>query len=206
MYLFILIPGVIQAFIPGTPIFALNEFMVINVLFLTVQSMQIYDDALTGLNNRRRLVKYLDERLKNASEDRPIIFFIMDINRFKMINDIYGHLEGDNALRSFADILRKISVNHNAFIARYAGDEFCLVIDGENIDPEEVIRDLNTMLQDTRKMPEGRKKGYVISASCGYFACKTPEPDVDVVIEKADKMLYERKRKWHRDNITLRQN
>jgi diguanylate cyclase (GGDEF)-like protein len=197
IYFLILVPGVVQAIIPGTSIFALNEFMVINVLFLTIQSMQIYDDALTGLNNRRRLIKYLDECLKNASEDSPVVFFIIDINSFKQINDSYGHVEGDNALRRFADVLRKLSVKYDAFIARYAGDEFCIVITGESADPEDVIKDLEIQLRDDKKLPEGRKKGYVITASCGYFVCDTPESDADKVIERADEMLYKRKREWH---------
>ena len=197
LYFLILVPGIVQGILPGTPIFVLNEFMVINLLFLTVQSMQIYDDALTGLNNRRRLFKYLDEHLKNATEERPLIVFIMDINRFKQINDSYGHVEGDNALRCFADILRKMSIKHNAFIARYAGDEFCVVIDRENINPEDVVSDMESLLKETKNMPDGTERNYEISASCGYFVCTVPEPDGDAAIEKADKMLYERKQKWH---------
>lgn len=206
LYLLILVPGAVQVILPGTPIFVLNEFMVINMLFLTVQGMQIYDDSLTGLNNRRRLLKFLDERLKNASEERPVIFYIMDINRFKQVNDMYGHVEGDNALRSFAGVLRKMSLKYNAFIARYAGDEFCFVIDGVDIDPEDVIKDLEIMLQDAKRVPEGMEEGYFISASCGYFVCRHPESNVDVAIGEADKMLYDRKREWHRTHINSREN
>lgn len=70
-------------------------------------------------------------------------------------------------------VLRKMSLKYNAFIARYAGDEFCFVIDGVDIDPEDVIKDLEIMLQDAKRVPEGMEEGYFISASCGYF-CMSP--------------------------------
>ena len=83
------------------PLLGLSIFMMILILFLMIQNMQVYNDALTGLNNRRRLNQYLEDRLSKASPARPLLLFIMDINSFKSINDVYGHLEGDHALRFF---------------------------------------------------------------------------------------------------------
>ncbi len=86
--------GHLESLIPHVPILALNIFMMILILFLMIQNMQVYHDALTGLNNRRRLNQYLADCIPKSNSEHPIIIFIMDINRFKTINDMYGHLEG----------------------------------------------------------------------------------------------------------------
>ena len=57
-----------------------------------------------------------------------------------------------------------------------------------------------------KRVPEGMEEGYFISASCGYFVCRHPESNVDVAIGEADKMLYDRKREWHRAHINSREN
>jgi GGDEF domain-containing protein len=93
-----LISGLMEDYFPHVPLLALNIFLMILILFLMIQNKQVYHDALTGLNNRRRLDSYLEELLPSASDSHPILLFIMDINNFKSINDLYGHMEGDNAL------------------------------------------------------------------------------------------------------------
>ena len=185
--------GFLEDVIPTVPILALNIFMVIHLLFLTVQDMQIYDDALTGLNNRRRLAKYLYENLQNASTEHPVIVFMIDINSFKFINDNYGHLEGDKVLKTFADALRKIADGYNAFVARYGGDEFCLVMKEAKYSPEEITRALKSI--DIKS--DSENVNYTISASVGYVVCDEPGCDPDAIIGKADVEQYIRKKEWH---------
>lgn len=116
--------------IDTAPILSLSIFMIVHMLFLTLQDGQIFNDGLTGLNNRRRLDGYLKEQLAAASEKKPVGVMMMDLNRFKLINDTYGHVEGDKALKLAAQALKKIAAAHNVFVARYGGDEFCIVIPG----------------------------------------------------------------------------
>lgn len=85
-------------------------------------------DALTGLPNRR----YLDEQMKRYIEtirrsNTPFSLIMLDIDEFKAINDTYGHLEGDEALRLLASVLQD-STRNTDFVARYAGDEFCICL------------------------------------------------------------------------------
>jgi len=58
-----------------------------------IQDQQIYNDALTNLNNRRHLNHFLEERLSKASPERPVTVYMIDINGFKSINDRFGHVE-----------------------------------------------------------------------------------------------------------------
>jgi diguanylate cyclase (GGDEF)-like protein len=67
--------------------------MMILILFLMMQNNQVCNDALTGLNNRRRLNRYLESVLPRVSAEHRMFLFIMDINSFKRINDMYGHVE-----------------------------------------------------------------------------------------------------------------
>lgn len=116
-----------------------------------IQDQQIYNDALTNLNNRRHLNHFLEERLSKASPERPVTVYMIDINGFKSINDRFGHVEGDNALRFFADVFRDVGSRYNAFIARYGGDEFSLVLDSASVKPEAVVEALNQEIAEKQK-------------------------------------------------------
>ena len=184
---------------PTVPVLALNIFAVILLLFLNLQNMQIFNDALTDLNNRRRLDQYLEQRLENTSAENPVILFMMDINSFKSINDKYGHVEGDRALKLFAQALKIAAHRHGAFIARYGGDEFCLVTTEYQRTAEKIETDINEAIQQVREA-EAVPPPYAITVSMGYATRNAPEYNAGAFIAEADKMLYENKKKWHREN------
>lgn len=188
-----LMAGVFEGVFIKVPLLALNIFMVILILFLMIQNRQVYNDALTGLNNRRRLNGYLDECISKTSDEHAVLLFIMDINRFKSINDIYGHLEGDRALKMFADVLKNIASHYYAFAARYGGDEFCMVMDAKGHAPEEVENEVRRRLQDIQE----NKMPYKFTVSIGYARCSSQDKSADIVIEEADRMLYDNKKEWH---------
>lgn len=84
-------------------------------------------DALTGLPNRRALMRHLDPRLERA-ESRALTMAIIDLDLFKEINDTHGHDVGDTVLREVALAMRKVS-SPGLFFARLGGEEFALVIE-----------------------------------------------------------------------------
>jgi diguanylate cyclase (GGDEF)-like protein len=195
-----LIGGLLEGVFLMVPVLSLSMFMIIQILFLMIQNMQIYNDALTNLNNRRRLNQYLESCLSKASADQPVVVLMMDLNRFKHINDTYGHIEGDNALRKFAEVLRQAAVPYRAFIARYGGDEFCLVATGPKRDPEALAADIQRLLlsaQDGKQAPSGE---YLLTVSIGAAVCSQPDTDPEAVLAQADQMLYARKDEWRRNH------
>lgn len=97
------------------------------IIFLNLQSRQISTDGLTGINNRLKFDSYLGELAADVSAGKAAWLFLMDIDRFKQINDRFGHYEGDQALKETAGLLKKACRERNAFLARYGGDEFAIV-------------------------------------------------------------------------------
>jgi len=188
-----LISGMLEDVFPHVPLLALNIFMVILILFLMIQNKQVYHDALTGLNNRRRLDRYLEDLLPSASTAHPILLFIVDINDFKCINDLHGHLEGDHALRVFAAVLGDIAGHWDAFAARYGGDEFCLVMEASGRTPEQITAQLEKSLQARRDA----SCPYQLTASVGWTVCDHAENAPESALARADQTLYEAKKKWH---------
>lgn len=188
-----LIAGVLEDVFPHVPLLALNIFMVILILFLMIQNKQVYHDALTGLNNRRRLDHYLEDLLPDASAAHPILLFIMDINDFKSINDLHGHLEGDHALRTFAAVLGDIAGHCDAFAARYGGDEFCLVMEASDRTPEQI----KAQIEENLRARQDTNCSYQLTASIGWTVCDHAESTPESALARADQTLYEAKKQWH---------
>jgi diguanylate cyclase (GGDEF)-like protein len=85
-------------------------------------------DGLTQIHNKRYLTEFLDrEVVRSQRHDRPLSVLMLDIDKFKSINDTFGHLCGDFVLREFADIVRG-TVRKEDLFSRYGGEEFAVVL------------------------------------------------------------------------------
>jgi diguanylate cyclase (GGDEF)-like protein len=86
-------------------------------------------DSLTGIYNRRFMYEFAKMEISSAIRNKsPLSFGIIDIDRFKEINDAYGHYIGDSILKEFADDLRKLFMRKQDLITRYGGDEFIVIL------------------------------------------------------------------------------
>lgn len=108
------------------------------IIFLTIQSDEINKDYLTGLYNRRQLDIYLRNSIRDLKNEELLFMIMLDLNYFKTINDTYGHLEGDEALKHTANILIN-SFRSEDFISRYAGDEFVVIVKLEDLNCKDKI-------------------------------------------------------------------
>ncbi|QTQ13498.1 GGDEF domain-containing protein [Treponema parvum] len=198
---FPLICAVINNFISSTPVVAPAIFSSIFFVFITLQELKIYNDALTGLNNRRRAEQYIIESINSVVPERPFYFFILDINSFKYINDTFGHAEGDRALRLVADILKRVCMNYQSFTARWGGDEFIVIVyrsnlhDTKDLTPEDFIKDIYENWETAVKAENIK---YKFSASIGYTKCASSDTTMTQLITEADKMLYKNKQLAHK--------
>jgi diguanylate cyclase (GGDEF)-like protein len=96
-------------------------------------------DSLTGLWNRKRMFRILDKEINRAQRDKlPVAIIMIDIDKFKSINDTHGHRFGDLVLKDVANLLKK-SVRNYDEICRYGGDEFLVILPNCSSDKTESI-------------------------------------------------------------------
>lgn len=157
------------------------------LVLLNKESQAISQDSLTGLNNRRSMEKYL--HIFEEDSEQPVTLIMLDINNFKEINDQYGHIIGDAALIEAANILRTVFRGTTAFLARYGGDEFVVIMpEGEESTVVETIGKIRKSFDSfskTEHFPFG------LSVSAGY-AISTQKSDNRTVglLKEADENMY----------------
>lgn len=154
-------------------------------------------DGLTGLANRRVFDERLEDELqRSARSRRPFALVLFDVDRFKQINDAYGHRTGDEALRAFADILRTHARNVD-LAARFAGDEFAMIL--IDVSPADARGIVDRILNAIRACDSVR--GVRLSSSAG-IALSYPIDTAESIVERADGALYQSKQAG-RDQATL---
>jgi diguanylate cyclase (GGDEF)-like protein len=140
-------------------------------------------DSLTGLLNRRALEQLLDRELLNAERYKAnLAFFIFDLDDLKTINDSGGHDAGDIALKQLADVLRH-SARKGDIVARYAGDEFVMVL--ANTNRPAAVRGVERVFKNLSKAG--------VHASAGGAIFPTDGTDGAVLFRSADLALYHAK-------------
>lgn len=151
-------------------------------------------DGLTGAYNKRYFMDRLDSEIKFALRHKvnlALMFF--DLDKFKAVNDIYGHLAGDKVLKVFAESVQKSIRNEDVF-ARYGGEEFAIL--ARSISRQDVFHFADRLREDTANLViESDGVHIPITVSIGIAALpEDPIKTPDDLIKAADKMLYEAKR------------
>lgn len=192
--LFIILPAataVLEGILPLTPIVPLGIFLPIHFAFLEIQNSEIYSDALTGLNNRRRMEIFLQDMIHNATPDKPFRIYMIDVNDFKLVNDTFGHIVGDKTLQLVADALRNVSGGLHGFCARYGGDEFVLITSDDAPIGEAIQAEVNSLRKSCADLIP------MISVCTGFAECSSDAVTAAQLIALADEKLYEQKEIFH---------
>lgn len=168
--------------------FTLSELLI----YFNNQKKEANYDDLTGVYNRRAFNKRAN---KIYYSNKSMFLMLMDADDFKIINDKYGHLEGDKALIQIAYILnRAINNTHkNYSLARYGGDEFIIVGNIQNKD--EVAQLINQIEEEEKKYNKETNNKYNIKLSIGYALQNDNHTSVEDLIKEADALMYAKKRK-----------
>jgi len=150
-------------------------------------------DALTQLSNRRHLDERLPAELSVARRtSRPLSCVMLDIDRFKSVNDTHGHACGDQVLRHVASLLQ-VFVPPECTVGRYGGEEFAILCVNMNIaDAGELAERLRQSIESTPAQFEGKQ----LFVTCSFgVAEKTAETiSASEIIQRADAALYQAKR------------
>ncbi len=163
----------------------------VSVLFiqLHISNQNAYEDELSGLYNRKYF-GWMVEKLTDSKTNRFIGALMIDIDRFKVINDKFGHSVGDNAIRNLGRILTNVNAE-NTIAFRVGGDEFIVLhIGGTEADIEKIRSQINEQLSEFNKTSE---EPYSLSVSMGYSTCHTNNTSLDFFFHQLDMQMYEQK-------------
>ncbi len=157
--------------------------------FINIQKSRISIDSLTGISNRSILCRKIEKSIENGNFSEYL--FMVDANRFKQLNDTFGHIEGDNALVLIAGVL-KSSLPRHMHVARYGGDEFAILgeLSGDD-DAQSILDSINSNLA-IKCLENG--KGWNITVSIGFSRLNDTIKTVSDFIADADRNLYAMKK------------
>jgi len=151
-------------------------------------------DGLTGLHNRR----YFDTHLKllmdrAAARGRPLSICMTDIDRFKQVNDTYGHDAGDEVLREFANRIRT-TVRGADLACRFGGEEFVVVMPDTSAEMAAGVAERLRMIIESLPFPVPQADGVLkVTASMGIATLRPGADTAEALLKRADTALYQAK-------------
>ncbi len=175
--------SLLQLLLPKMQVMCLGTIVALISTYISLQEMQVITDPLTGLNNRVLLDQRFGAAVQAKNKDEHLYLMFIDADNFKKINDNYGHVAGDCALKAIADALRK-SCNPSDYVCRYGGDEFIVLHRtqrGENC--VQFVQKVNALLAacDTP---------FPVTVSIGFCQYTQDMECLDAILNAADEDLY----------------
>lgn len=150
---------------------------------------RIYHDALTGIYNRQ----YFEQKAAffNIKKNSPIAIILCDLDNLKMMNDSFGHKQGDRLLIETAKLLKSFS-SDNISVSRIGGDEFAILLADKK---EESVSDLINFIESSIALFNMDKQEYKIEISIGYAYSNRSIGKMDELLSIADANMYRVKRR-----------
>lgn len=170
-------------------------------LYAKMNDMAIRD-GLTRIYNRRHLTELLNEFLSDAiSRKVPVSLALFDIDKFKMVNDTYGHQCGDEVIRHVATLLNKGALAHDGIAGRYGGEEFVVAFLGKDTDETyEIVKEIHNQIRSEEVVFEN--KSIQVRASAGIASYPATCANPGELLTRADWAMYHSKKNG-RDQITI---
>jgi diguanylate cyclase (GGDEF)-like protein len=157
-----------------------------------LEDLSIKDD-LTGLNNRRGFLVLAEQQLRLARRQRlSSLLLFLDLDGLKVINDTYGHSEGNRALIEAANVLRA-SLRQSDIVARFGGDEFgAFCVEGAGPEASGVRERLASVLATVNAKPD---RAYPLSFSIGTLSIPpNDDASIEMLLERVDQLMYREKK------------
>jgi diguanylate cyclase (GGDEF)-like protein len=181
-----------------------ESFLIYMVIFLIVVVYKTYIesyeskllelatiDPLTGVINRGELFRKLEILFSKSKElNLPLSVLMVDIDRFKRINDNFGHQTGDAVLEKIAAVLRN-SVRSFDIVGRYGGEEFLIVLSGTSLQKAVKVADrIRETIENSKLVPDQK-----VTVSIGVAELKPSDESLNTLLRRADERLYLAKKK-----------
>jgi len=150
---------------------------------------QAHRDPLTGLANRRSIVAYLQQEVAHSREfNNPLSLMLLDLDKFKRVNDSYGHAAGDEVLKRFAGLLVEQSRAED-LVGRYGGEEFLMVLSGTPCHgAQQIAERLRTSCHGERvRVPTGDQLSFTTSIGVAEMR---PDETIEQMLKRVDDALY----------------
>jgi len=158
---------------------------------------QARTDALTGLANRRHFDETLDREIRHAGRvaEAPLSLILCDIDHFKLYNDHYGHIEGDECLRQVVKVIKSVFKRAGDLVARYGGEEFAVIMPATSAGNASVVAErLRQAIWDAQIPHAASLVADRVTLSIGVATMDSGEPvEAQKFIELADGALYQAK-------------
>ena len=187
------IAGIVQFIYPNLPLACATLSLAILLLYMHSMDQVIAVDPLTKLGNRKHFLYRYEQWLENDNSDSMYLMMI-DANKFKSINDTYGHIEGDAALVRISEAMRMACAQSRkkSSCIRFGGDEFLIMVWTSDVsEVHKIGENVVVLLKD---LNDEANAPYELTVCIGVSKADKTR-DIKDIIEEADKKLYEEKRK-----------
>lgn len=159
-------------------------------------------DIFTGLYNKKTILDFAERAIKSKKYD-SVSLVMLDLDNFKLVNDNYGHMKGDEVIKKIASIIKNI-VGSRGYVGRFGGDEYFIVLC--NIGSEGDLRAILKSIQiGINESYEDCFKGFNLSASIGVATYPQNGEDFDLLFKKADRAAYIAKKKGKKRYILYKE-
>ena len=186
MYLLpVILGGILQTAFYGISLTWPCAAIAVNGIMNTFQNEAIYKDKLTGLYNRSYF-EFLKIKAKRDKCEKYTVL-ILDINRFKSINDLYGRLSGDNALIATGKIIEKAAGKYGLAM-RYSGDEFLVLLNTVNNTIVGIV--INRLYNEFDKFNDSEKEKYTLSVSVGAKEIDINNLSEEEIYKEIDVLIF----------------
>lgn len=190
-----IILGALQAVFWRVPFLCYGSVAAVYYIYISILDNLISIDPLTQINNRNQMYKYLSQKMSNEDQGLSLFLLIIDVDKFKSINDTYGHIEGDKALVRISTAIKNAcqGPRNRFFVSRYGGDEFVVV--AEVAYKAEATWLADQIRSNVRRLSGDENLQYSLSVSIGMAQYDYEQPiSMQSFIARADSDLYKQKK------------
>lgn len=169
----------------------IRKLKLMSEMIKTLDKMWIYD-TLTGIYNRAGFFKLSDTIVEKCIRTgEPVCVIFLDVDGLKIVNDTYGHDEGDNLIREMGNVMKNVK-KHGELLMRYGGDEFVLMAAG--YDQSAADECVNAIEREMNLVNDSGAHPFSLEASIGYcITTLTDKEQLNSIIEQADREMYKKK-------------